>query len=50
MSDFTCKFNKNFCVDCMEQNKCSKCGWNPEVKKERINEWKRQKRKEIKGY
>jgi hypothetical protein len=34
----------------MEQDKCWKCGWNPEVKKERIDEWKRNNRMAVKGY
>lgn len=48
MNEFCCQFNK--CVDCMEQDKCWKCGWNPEVARERIKEWERQRRKETKGY
>lgn len=33
-----CKFN--FFVDCGEQDKCDKCGWNPEVYKKRIEKIK----------
>ena len=33
-----CKFN--LYVDCEEQDKCSKCGWNPQVQKKRIEKIK----------
>ena len=32
-NNHTCKFNK--AIDCTEQ-KCEKCGWNPEVTEKRI--------------
>ena len=47
MDNFYCKFNKM--IDCME-HKCDKCGWNPEVARERIKEWERERRQEVKGY
>lgn len=34
-----CCFNKS--IDCTEnERKCNCCGWNPDVAKERIKEWK----------
>ena len=36
----TCPFTKN--IDCAENNKrkCENCGWNPDVAKERIRDWR----------
>lgn len=38
-----CSYNK--AIDCME-NKCNRCGWNPEVAKERIKDWEINRRAE----
>ena len=32
-----CRFNDG--VSCGEQDRCDKCGWNPEVHKERIKRY-----------
>ena len=30
------KGRKHYPVQCEEQNRCSRCGWNPEVEQQRI--------------
>ena len=44
MENMCCQFNK--CVDCIDHNKCWKCGWNPEVARERVREWEIKRRLE----
>lgn len=35
-----CKYSRG--VDCTAKNKCEKCGWNPEVQRERIRKIRQQ--------
>ena len=38
-----CCFNKG--VECdKNERKCDKCGWNPDVKKKRVEDWKKEQK------
>ena len=40
-----CKFNK--IIDCSTKE-CQNCGWNPDVKEKRVDEWMRNRKRETK--
>lgn len=41
MNNNYCKHNT--CVDCFDKSKCSTCGWDPRVRKERVSQLRRER-------